>query len=285
MLTFKNNGMRLASRIEAYSLKVILIVVLIHIFPFFAFTTLFTWVDIYLFIASYSVRVFALTAGYHRYFSHKSFQTSRIFQFLLAYLGALALQGGPLWWASHHRYHHRNSDTNLDVHSPIKKHFIESHLLWFMKRSNLSAHYNLIRDFSKYRELRFIERYWYITPIPVLFALYSIGGWNYVLWGYLIPTVFVNHVTYSVNSIVHIFGKRPFDTKDNSRNNWFIAILTFGEGWHNNHHRYAGSANQGFSFSQIDITFYILKLLSFLGIVRNLKKVPDKILKEGGYLK
>lgn len=253
--------------------------------PFTAFTTAFSVVDIYLFIMSYSIRVFALTAGYHRYFSHKSFQTTRGFQFVLAYLGALSLQGGPLWWASHHRHHHRNSDNDDDIHSPVSKGFLQSHLLWFMKKSHLKAHYHLIRDFSKYPELRLLERYWYITPLPILLLLFLAGGWNFLIWGYLVPTVVVNHVTYSVNSIVHLFGKRPFKTKDNSRNNWLIALLTFGEGWHNNHHRYAGSAHQGFSAWQIDITFYVLKFLSYFGVVNQLKTVPHKVLKEGGYIR
>jgi len=270
---------------KGISIFVVYIVVLIHIMPFAAFTTPFyVTMDLTLFFLSYTLRVFALTGGYHRYFSHKSFQTSRFFQFFLAYLGACALQGGPLWWASHHRYHHHHSDTEKDTHSPRLRGFWYSHFGWFMKKKNLHAHYHLIRDFSKYPELRFLERYWYLAPLPVIALLYVLGGWNAMVWGFFVPTVFVNNVTYAVNSLVHVFGGRRYQTKDDSRNNLLVALFAFGEGWHNNHHRFAGSARQGFAWYQLDITYLILKFCNWLRIVAKLKPVPEKILKEGHYL-
>ena len=271
---------------KGISIFVVYIVVLIHVMPFAAFTTPFyAAMDLTLFCLSYALRVFALTGGYHRYFSHKSFQTSRVFQFILAYLGACALQGGPLWWASHHRYHHHHSDTEKDTHSPRLRGFWYSHFGWFMKKKNLHAHYHLIRDFSKYPELRFLERYWYLAPLPVIALLYVLGGWNAMFWGFFVPTVFVNNVTYAVNSLVHVFGGRRYETKDDSRNNLLVGLLAFGEGWHNNHHRFAGSARQGFVWYQLDITYCILKFLAWLHIVKKLKPVPEKILQEGNYLK
>jgi stearoyl-CoA desaturase (delta-9 desaturase) len=268
---------------DAYSLVVISLVLAIHLLPIFAFFTPFSLNDVCLFLVSYALRVFALTAGYHRYFSHKAFETNRFFQFFLAYFAACSLQGGPLWWASHHRHHHHTSDENSDVHSPVRSGFFHSHFLWFMQKKNLKAHYCLIKDFSQVPELRMLERYWYLAPLPMMLILYLIGDWNYIVWGFFVPTLFVNNVTYCVNSLVHLYGNRPYKTQDHSKNNWWVALLTFGEGWHNNHHRYAGSANQGFCWYQIDITYYLLKMLSTLRIVKNLKKVPSKILKEGGY--
>ncbi|TNF69756.1 MAG: acyl-CoA desaturase [Gammaproteobacteria bacterium] len=266
-----------------YSFLILMLLIVIHLLPLSALFTNFYMVDIWLFLISYSVRVFALTAGYHRYFSHKSFETSRVFQFILAYLGATALQGGPLWWASHHRLHHKLSDTKKDAHSPKYFGFLYSHFGWFIQKKNLKAHYHLIRDFSRYPELRLLERYWYLTPIPILALLYCLGGMNYVIWGYFVPTVFVNNVTYMVNSVAHVFGRRCYHTKDDSRNNLLVALLTFGEGWHNNHHRFAASARQGFKWYQLDISYLVLKLLSFLAIVKNLRNVPKHILMEGRY--
>lgn len=267
-----------ALRMTNYSLPVILVVLSIHLAPISAFFTPFHNSDIYLFIGSYALRVFCLTAGYHRYFSHKTFETSRIFQFILAYVAACALQGGPLWWASHHRQHHHRADLAEDVHSPTQYGFWHSHFLWFMQKKNLSAHYGLIKDFSRFPELRWLERYWYLCPLPMLGALYFFCGWNGVIWGFLVPTVFVNNVTYSVNSLLHLIGSRPYNTKDDSRNHFWLALLTFGEGWHNNHHRYPGSAQQGFKWYQIDITYYILVLLAKCRLVHHLKPVPHKIL-------
>lgn len=267
----------------AYSWTVIALVLAIHLLPIFAFFTPFYGVDALLCIASYTVRVFCLTAGYHRYFAHKAFETNRIFQFLLAYGAACSLQGGPLWWASHHRYHHHHADQDADSHSPRQQGFFYSHFLWFMQKKHLKAHYHLIKDFSRYPELRLLERYWYLSPLPILIILYFFGGWNYVIWGFFVPTMLVNNVTYCVNSCVHLFGTRRYATQDNSKNNWWVALLTFGEGWHNNHHRYAGAAQQGFAWYQIDITYYCLKFFSYLRIIKNIKMVPKKILAEGGY--
>jgi stearoyl-CoA desaturase (delta-9 desaturase) len=273
------------NKFSEYSITVIIIVCLIHLAPITAFFVPLHWSDIYLFLFSYALRVFCLTAGYHRYFSHKSFQTGRVFQFFLAYFAACSLQGGPLWWASHHRRHHHLSDLPEDAHSPKQYGFWYSHFLWFMKKKHLKSHYGLIKDFSRFPELRWLERYWYLTPLPVLLLLYFFCGWNGVVWGFLVPTVFVNNITYSVNSLLHLFGSRTYNTADASRNNVWLALMTFGEGWHNNHHRYPGSARQGFRWYEIDISYTILLILSKLRLVSRLKAVPEKILQEGRSLR
>lgn len=261
---------------------IVMIVAFITVMPLTAFTTYFRWQDLLLFLISYAVRMFSITAGYHRYFAHKTFQTNRVFQFILAFIASTTLQGGPLWWASHHRHHHMCSDQEEDVHSPKRDGFWHSHLFWFLYKKNLKARYDLIRDFAKYPELRFLERYWYLSPIILIAVLALFGGWNAVAWGFCVPAIVINHVTYCVNSLVHMFGKRRYETGDTSRNNWWIAILTLGEGWHNNHHRYAGSVRQGFAWYEYDITYYIIKVLSWLGIVHHLRPVPKAILEEGG---
>lgn len=264
------------------SIAIVFLVAFIFLLPLTALTTYFSYSCLAVFFVSYFLRVFALTAGYHRYFSHKSFKTSRTFAFLMAAIASTALQGGPLWWASKHRHHHRTSDTPEDVHSPAQHGFWYSHMLWFMYKRNLKAHYGLIKDFSKFPEIRFLDRYWFLMPLVLIGILYLLGGWNWVVWGFCVPAVFINHGTYAVNSLVHVFGKRRFNTKDDSRNNWFVALITFGEGWHNNHHRYSGSARQGFAWYEIDMTYYLLKFLSLFSVVWDLKPVPTRILEEGG---
>lgn len=266
---------------DAMSGTICTLVIIIALMPLLAFTTPFLFKDLIYFFVSYSLRVFTLTAGYHRYFSHRSYKTSRVFQFILAFISATALQGGPLWWGSRHRHHHLYSDQPQDAHSPIQQGFWYSHCLWFMYHKNLKARYDLIRDFATFPELRFLEKYWYFSPLILMLVLYLMGGWNAMVWGFFVPAVFVNHVTYCVNSVVHMFGYRRYKTSDTSRNNWLVSILAFGEGWHNNHHRFSGSTRQGFTWYEIDITYYILKVLSWFHIVWDLKPIPEAILKEG----
>lgn len=225
-------------------------------------------------MASYFVRVFSLTAFYHRYFSHRAFKTSRAVQFTFAVLGATAAQRGPLWWSSHHRFHHKNSDMKEDRHSPHTQGFFWSHCGWFLLEKNFKTDNTLIKDFAKYPELIFLNRFDSLPPIIYATLLFIFGGWKYLIWGYFVSTVLVYHVTFSINSLAHMFGSRRFNTDDQSRNNWWLAILTFGEGWHNNHHFWPSSARQGFNFYQIDITYMILRLLAMLGIVWDLRTPP-----------
>lgn len=240
-------------------------------------------------VLMYGVRMFAITAFYHRYFSHRTFKTNRLVQFLFAFIAASAGQRGPLWWASHHRHHHRHSDADEDAHSP-QRGFLWSHLLWFLHGEHFRTRRELIRDFSRYPELRLLDRFDFLAPVFAMLTLFGLGslfelyvpslgtdGWQMLVWGYAISTVFLYHATFTINSLAHRFGSRRYATRDTSRNNLWLALLTFGEGWHNNHHHFPGSARQGFYWWEIDFTWYGLKLLSWLGIVHDLKPVPENI--------
>ncbi len=225
-------------------------------------------------LLTYSVRVFSLTGFYHRYFSHRAFKTSRVVQFIFAFLGVTAAQRGPLWWAAHHRAHHKYSDTEMDKHSPHTKGFFWSHMGWFLLEENFKTDEASIKDFAKFPELRFLNRYDSLPPIILALALYAWGGWQYVFWGYFVSTVLVYHVTFSINSIAHQIGTRTYETDDHSRNNWWLAILTFGEGWHNNHHYWPSSASQGHKFYQLDISYLIIKTLEKFNLVWDIRTVP-----------
>lgn len=237
-------------------------------------------------IISYSARMFSITAFYHRYFSHRTFKTSRIVQFIGAFVACSSGQRGPLWWAAHHRRHHRHSDTDKDVHSPHSRSLFWSHTLWFMTEYSVPTFLKEVRDLTKFKELVFLNRYdWiplvllgsicYLLPEFTWFAtLTGLSNMQSLMWGFFVPTILLYHATFAVNSINHLFGTRQFDTKDESRNNWFIALIAFGEGWHNNHHFYPASARQGFFKGEFDITYYGLKFLSFFGLVRDLRPVP-----------
>lgn len=244
-------------------------------------------------LGSYLIRMFAITGFYHRYFSHRSFKTTRGLQFVFAILGASATQRGPIWWASHHRHHHVNSDTDQDSHSP-RRGFWWSHVGWFLTREQFSNRPGRVRDLRRYPELLWLDRFDSVVPLVFGAALYFAGevlatrypdlgtdGLQLFVWGYLISTVFLLHVTLFINSAAHKFGSRRFNTNDDSRNNLYLALLTLGEGWHNNHHFYPVSVRQGFYWWEIDITFYVLKCMAWLGLVWDLKMVPENKLQEG----
>ena len=239
----------------------------------------------------YFFRVFALTGFYHRYFSHRSFRTSRFWQFIFAVCGMTAAQRGPLWWAAHHRHHHLHSDTEEDSHSP-REGFWRSHIGWFTDVQHYHTDYSRIGDFAKYPELVFLNRYDSIVPISLMVGLYALGEWvipnggglQFLVWGGCISTVAVYHVTFCINSLCHIFGNQRFDSGDDSRNNLWLALVTMGEGWHNNHHRYPAAARQGFYWWEVDLTYYILKLMEKLHIIRDLRAVPEVVLEEGRVL-
>lgn len=231
---------------------------------------------IYTCLVAYSVRVFALTGFYHRLFSHRAFQTSRPVQFIFAAIGTCAVQRGPLWWASHHRSHHKYSDKIDDKHSPVHHGFFRSHFVWFLEDANFATDETYIKDLLRYPELRFLNRFDSLFPIIFAALLYYFGGLQILVWGFFISTVLVYQVTFFVNSIAHLSGKARYDTGDNSKNNWWLAILTFGEGWHNNHHHWPKSAKQGFQIYEIDITYYILKLFQALGLIWDLHVPPQE---------
>ncbi len=229
--------------------------------------------------ATYLVRMFGITAGYHRYFAHRAYKTSRVFQLALAWLGCSAFQKGPLWWAGHHRGHHRHSDTPHDPHSPHETSFWWSHVGWILSTDHRETPHKDIEDFDKYPELRWLDTWHWIPGVTLAVLCFLAAGWAGLVWGVVVSTVLVYHATFTINSLSHLFGKRRYDTPDDSRNNWALAVITLGEGWHNNHHHYQSSANQGFFWWEIDISYSTLVVLSWFGIVWGLRKPGEKALR------
>lgn len=240
--------------------------------------------------ALYFVRMFAITGLYHRYFSHRTFKTSRLGQFCFALLGSCAVQRGPLWWAAHHRHHHRHSDKAGDRHSPLHHGLLWSHMGWFMARPNFPTNLRAVADLAKFPELRFLDRFDIVIAILLAVGIYFFGvlisavwpelgtsGWQLLIWGFFVSTVVVYHGTYTINSLAHQIGQRRYDTDDTSKNSFLLSLITLGEGWHNNHHHYPGSTRQGFYWWEIDITYYILMLLSWTGLIWDLRPVPKHI--------
>lgn len=224
-------------------------------------------------IGLYALRMFAITGFYHRYFSHSAFRTSRAAQFVFALIGATAAQRGPLWWAGHHRHHHANADAPVDAHSARHHGFLWSHVGWFLARENFATRTALVANLARYPELRWLDRYDAAAPLLLGVALYALGGIELVVWGLCVSTVALHHATFTINSVAHRFGTRRYRTRDDSRNNAWLALPTFGEGWHNNHHRFPGAARQGLYWWEIDLTYYGLRLLAALGIVWDLREV------------
>ena len=242
-------------------------------------------------VGSYLLRAFAVSAFYHRGFSHRAFKTGRMTQFAFALLGAAATQRGPLWWAAQHRLHHRHADTDADPHSSPRG-FLFSHLVWFLTPDRFRTPVHLVRDLARFPELRWLNRFDLVAPVGYAAAMFALGaalepvypgtnGWQMLVWGYVISTVALMHATFFVNSLSHRFGRRRFETAEGSRNNALLALATMGEGWHNNHHRHAASARLGFYWWQLDLGYLGLRLLETMGLVRDLKTPPDAVLREG----
>jgi stearoyl-CoA desaturase (Delta-9 desaturase) len=239
-----------------------------------------SWQGLGLAFAVYFVRMIVVTAAYHRYFSHRAFKTSRIFQFLLALGAQTAGQRGVLWWAGHHRWHHKHSDDAEDVHSPVRKGFWFSHIGWIITPTWDHTDYAAVGDLARFPELRWLNRPW-VQHLPIAalgLAFLLIGGsWGFV-WGFLISTVLLWHGSFTINSLAHLFGSRRFETGDSSRNNFLLALITTGEGWHNNHHRYQSSANQGFRWWEVDVTYYVLRMMAALGLIWDLRRPPRAVM-------
>jgi stearoyl-CoA desaturase (delta-9 desaturase) len=225
-------------------------------------------------LLSYFVRMFGITAGFHRYFSHRTFQTSRTGQFLLAVLGGAAIQKGALWWAVNHRHHHRESDTDADIHSPQRRGFWWSHVQWFLVNEYDSTDMSRIKDLSKYPELRWLNRYHWVPGTLYGVIMYAVFGWMGFFWGFILSTVLLWHGTFAINSLAHVFGKQRYNTGDRSANNFWLALITLGEGWHNNHHCYMSSTRQGFFWWEVDLTYYLLKAFEKIGLVWSLREPP-----------
>jgi len=256
---------------RGYSFGAVIPFFLLHLATLGVFFLPFRWEFIGVLLATYGIRMFAVTAGYHRYFSHRSYKMNRICQFLMAFMAQTSAQKGVLWWAAHHRDHHRNSDSESDVHSPWQSGFWWSHIGWVISNDYDSYDPRLIQDFGKYPELRWLDRFHWVPTAIFGILIFLAGGWGAFLWGYIASTVLLFHCTFSINSLAHIWGTRRFETADQSRNNFLLALITFGEGWHNNHHKFMHSCRQGMRWWEIDFTYYLLKIMSWLGLARELR--------------
>ena len=234
----------------------------------------FSWPLVGLCMGLYVIRMFAITAGYHRYFSHRTYKMGRVSQFLMALLGTTAVQKGVLWWAANHRHHHRYSDQIEDLHSPLQSGFWWSHVGWILADDYEQTRFDLIPDLAKFPELRFLNKYHLLPPITLAVALFIWGGASALIWGFFVSTVLLQHGTFTINSLSHVFGSRRYQTTDTSRNNFWLALITLGEGWHNNHHCYMNSTRQGFFWWEIDVSYYVLKMMSLTGVVKGIKEPP-----------
>lgn len=234
--------------------------------------------------AMYVIRGMGVTTGFHRLLAHRSFKTSRPVQFLFALAGSLAVQGGPLWWVAHHRAHHAETDTEEDIHSPVTRGMWAAHMGWMMSDEAFNEKGTNSRDLHKFPEIKALQRYYVWINLAQIGALYGLGsvlqatapelgtsGLQMMVWGFFVSTVFTWHVTFMVNSVCHRYGNQAYNTGDASTNNVFIGILAFGEGWHNNHHQYPSSARHGLRWYQLDVTWYLIRVLSWLGLVNDLK--------------
>ena len=254
----------------------------------------FSWPSLIAAVLLYIVRMFAITGFYHRYFSHRTYRTSRVVQFLFALLGNSSMQRGPLWWAATHRHHHKHADHEEDIHSPVVSGFLWSHIGWLTSARNFPTAYGNIPDLCKYPELVFLNRFDQLVPLAygvimlgagwVLEAVFPHTGvtmWQFFVWTFFISTTVLLHGTLFINSLAHVWGRRRYQTDDDSRNSLLLAIITLGEGWHNNHHRYPHSTRQGFRWWELDATYAGLKVMSWLGLIWDLRGVPAKVLEEG----
>jgi len=253
-----------------------------------------SWIAVGVAVALYFLRMFAITAFYHRYFCHRAFKTSRFGQFLFAVAGCAAVQKGPLWWSAHHRHHHRHSDQETDVHSPHTSGMFWSHMGWILSKENFPTNLKAVPDLAKFPELRFLDRFDLIVPFLLGISVFGLGSYlewtaphlgtsgpQMLVWGFIISTVFLFHGTCTINSLTHTFGTKRYKTSDESRNSFILALITLGEGWHNNHHYFPASARQGFFWWEIDVSYYLLYLLSKTGLVWELRPVPETA-RQGG---
>jgi stearoyl-CoA desaturase (delta-9 desaturase) len=269
-----------SARIEARALKVdgaFLAFVGVHLAAVGVFFTGFGWRELALAVGLYGLRMFAVTAGYHRYFAHRAFSTSRPFQFVLAFLAQTSLQSGAVWWAAKHRDHHTYSDTERDIHSPRQYGFWFAHLGWIFHESAGKADYGRAPDLTRYPELMWLDRNRFMPGLVMGFAVWALCGWAGLFGGFILSTIVLYHATFAINSVTHVAGRQRYLTGDDSRNNWWLALLTLGEGWHNNHHYFMASTRQGFYWWEVDITYYLLRGLAAIGLVWDLKQPPAHV--------
>ena len=270
---------------------VMLVMLIMHLACFAAVFVGFSWPAFWVAVATYVIRGMGVTTGYHRLLAHRSFKTNRPIQFLLALAGSLAVQGGPLWWVAHHRAHHRDTDNEEDIHSPVTKGMWHSHMGWMMSNEAFHEQGSNARDLFKYPEIKLLQRYYVWILFLQMLGLFILGvmlsywypetgvtGLQCLIWGFFVSTVFLWHVTFSVNSICHRWGHQDYDSNDASTNNWLIGLLGFGEGWHNNHHYYPSSAKHGLRWWQLDLTWALIRFLCLVGLASE-PKIPKEFRK------
>jgi stearoyl-CoA desaturase (delta-9 desaturase) len=241
-----------------------------------------SWPGFALAMVLYYVRMFGITAGYHRYFAHRSYKMGRVMQFLMALLGTTSVQKGVLWWAAHHRTHHKYSDEPEDLHSVRQRGFWWSHVGWILSTEHEETDWKRIQDFARYPELVWLNRWHLVVAVALATLLFALGGAFALVWGFFVSTTLLWHGTFTINSLAHVFGRRRYPTTDDSRNNWFLALITMGEGWHNNHHHYQRSTSQGFFWWEIDTAMYVLRAMSWLRLVTDLSTPPERVLAAAG---
>ena len=264
--------------------------ILVHVLCLGVLLVGWSWTAVGAAIGLYFIRMFAITGWYHRYFSHRTFKTSRGCQFLFALLGASCAQRGPLWWAGHHRHHHVYSDKPEDTHSVRQGGFLWAHLGWISSRKFFPPRLKAIQDFATFPELRFLDRFATLIPAVCGFGLFGVGKWlesylpslgtngpQMLVWGFFVSTVALLHSTCTINSLAHVYGSQRYETGDDSKNNFFLALITLGEGWHNNHHHYAASTRQGFYWWEIDVTYYLLRGMQAMGLIWSIREVPARV--------
>lgn len=249
----------------------------IHLAAFLVFLTGISWRSFWIAFVLYWGRMFIITAGYHRYFSHRAYKTSRPMQFLIGLIGTTCVQKGPLWWAATHRRHHRYTDQPQDVHSPRQRGWWYAHMGWLGDSRHGSTDLGVVSDLARYPELHWLGKYHYIAPLLLTLLCYHLDGWSGVVVGMGISTVLFWHATFAVNSVAHLYGTQPFVTGDDSRNWWLLAILTMGEGWHNNHHFDQNTARQGYRrWWEVDLSYYLLVMLAKAGVIWDLRQPGPK---------
>ena len=248
-----------------------------------AFAVPFRWAFVALWAASHFIRAIGLTLAFHRYFAHRAFKMNRVARFAWAWIATSAMQKGPLWWAGHHVNHHKYADREGDPHSPMVSGIYYAHIGWFLndaRHDKIEPSNPVVRDFSKAPEIAFLDRYFFLPPLLLAVALFAIGGFPLLVWGFCLPTMTLAHATFAINTVNHMFGSRRFETVDESRNNALTAFFAVGEGWHNNHHRYQRAARNGFYWWEFDPTWYVIRAMAALGLAWDLHPVPRRIYDE-----
>ncbi len=268
-----------------FSILSTLRILLFHLSVVLVFVTGFSQTALVCFLLLFTIRMFAISAGYHRYFSHRSFETSRIFQFVLAFIATTAGQKGPLSWATSHINHHRYSDREGDPHSPVLGGWFHAHVGWLLGKGALPTDKTLVKSFMQYPEIVFLNRHHYIGTLSLVIGLALLGEFlsahyphletsalQLVSWGFILSTLLVLHGTFLVNSVTHMYGNRRFDTHDNSRNVWWLLPLMLGENWHHNHHHKPGLATFSTVWWEIDFVYLGIRLLEKLGLVWGVRR-------------